>query len=341
MERVAVVKIPTFTEKSGISRLVAKIDWNGAEKEIWFEFSKEYACNIEIELQDWLLLALLIPAMRDGLTLEFEGSISPILLHNALNDLQSIFTTQFTNLYSINVKAKGKKIQKKNSKRNIGIGFSAGIDSLSSLALLTDSIDIKPTHLATLNVGAIGVGDEANTMLSKYAKRVDSICENEEFIALVIDSNIHDFYKDFTFQSTHTIRTAAAILALGNTFSYYFYSSGFTYNEVLVKRTSDMAQADPILLPLFSNDVTQFRTVGAHLSRLEKVALVFNQPLSYKYLDVCVAPIEERLSKFNCGVCIKCRRQLITLDIFKGLDKYSEVFIIQDYKKTEKGYSTN
>lgn len=147
MERVAVVKIPTFTEKSGISRLVAKIDWNGAEKEIWFEFSKEYACNIEIELQDWLLLALLIPAMRDGLTLEFEGSISPILLHNALNDLQSIFTTQFTNLYSINIKAKGKKIQKKNSKRNIGIGFSAGIDSLSSLASLTDSIDIKPTHL--------------------------------------------------------------------------------------------------------------------------------------------------------------------------------------------------
>lgn len=187
-----------------------------------------------------------------------------------------------------------------------------------------------------MNVGAIGVGDEANTMLSKYAKRVDSICENEEFIALVIDSNIHDFYKDFTFQSTHTIRTAAAILALGNTFSYYFYSSGFTYNEVLVKRTSDMAQADPILLPLFSNDVTQFRTVGTHLSRLEKVALVFNQPLSYKYLDVCVAPIEERLSKFNCGVCIKCRRQLITLDIFKGLDKYSEVFIIQDYKKNRK-----
>lgn len=332
MNRVALIEKNTLTKVKSEIRLSSRINWDGQIKEIWFQFSSDFIPNIDLESQDHLLLALIIPAMKEGISLQFEGSLSPILLYNSTNDLQDIFIAQNSELEKIKISSRKTKKTDSSNSQNIGVGFSAGVDSLSSMALLERSQGLKLTHLATLNVGAMGKGQSAKRLLEKYSRRLTEVCNENGKTPLIIDSNISEFFKDFTFQATHTIRTAAAILSMGNTFSHYFYSSGYGYKEIAVKKTVAMAVADPILLPLFSNETTQFRAIGTNLTRLEKVALVCNYSISYKHLDVCVGEVEKRLAKPNCGYCFKCRRQLISLDLLGKLDRYGEVFDLEQYK---------
>ena len=45
------------------------------------------------------------------------------------------------------------------------------------------------------------------------------------------------------------------------------------------------------------------------------------------------------LSKpYNCGICSKCRRTLVTLDLIDKLDNFSQVFDINYYKEHKHDY---
>lgn len=330
------VKKPKIVDDNELKKLVCEIFWGDFKRELWFEFPSCYENNIDLSMQDYLLLALLIPAMGDSLDIHFEGNLSPILLHNAKNDLQAILMAQNEYLKKILITCEGVDTLSVNGECNIGVGFSAGVDSLSSLAILEQANGLRPTHLVSLNVGAIGEGDISRQILKNYSERIDVVSKENNFTPLTVDSNLTDFYTNFTFQATHTIRTASAILALGNTFKHYFYSSGFTYKHISVRKTSDMANADPILLPLFSTNTTQFSPLGTGLKRIDKVKLVCDYPTSFKFLDVCVALVEERLNGENCGKCAKCIRQQITLDLFGRLEDYNGVFNTEKYSRYKK-----
>ena len=76
----------------------------------------------------------------------------------------------------------------------------------------------------------------------------------------------------------------------------------------------------------------RFISSGGSIDRLEKVKEISTFPLSYKYLNVCIADIK------NDGVCFKCIRTLLELDAVGAIDKYGEVFDIDFYKRNRKYY---
>jgi len=329
--------------EGGQYKLSVDVNWNGEPKLLWTTFPESFKEFVNIETYDWVVAGLLIPAMKAGANLVIKGNVSPRLYLAAKTDLQKIFKTQNKSLNNIQVSVDKVCRSDGNTSFFTGVGFSAGVDSLSSLAILEQDLATRPTHLVTLNVGAMGPGAGSQAMLKKYSQRLESVSEALGFSSIAMDSNLSDFYKGLTFQATHTVRTAAAILSLGATFKDYYYSSGFVYEAIGVKATDDMSCADPILLPLFSTESVQFHALGTYLTRLEKVRLVCDYPRSYSILDVCVGEVSERLDqkKPNCSKCRKCGCQLISLDLLGALDRYEEVFDLDEYKSSRRSLMYN
>ena len=71
---------------------------------------------------------------------------------------------------------------------------------------------------------------------------------------------------------------------------------------------------------------------GGNKTRLEKTKEILNFTPAQKYLYVCLKKSN------NCSVCSKCKRTLVTLDLFQCLDDFSDVFDIDYYKKHRNQY---
>ena len=320
--------------ESNTHKLSCEVNWLGEEKLIWLTYPREFDEFVDEQCFDWVLAALLIPAMATGADLHISGTLSSQLYLSATTDIQKILASQNRKLSKINITFDKLVKRKQREEGFIGTGFSAGIDSLSSIMLLEQQPSLRPTHLATMNVGAMGPGEFADRMMEKYAQRLSDFCHQHNYSPLLMDSNIHSFYEGFTHQLSHTLKMAAAVLALGGAFSYYYYSSTWEYSYIGVRETYDVSISDPILLPMLSSEATQFRAIGTHLSRMEKVKMVGDYLPSYEYLDVCIGRGEQRIEgKSNCSSCRKCVTQLMTLELLGKSSEYQEVFDVEAYRK--------
>jgi len=80
-----------------------------------------------------------------------------------------------------------------------------------------------------------------------------------------------------------------------------------------------------MMCPFMSTDSVEF-ILSDEATRLEKTKALSEYGPSQKYLDVC-------FNFDNCGVCSKCYRTLITFDLIGCLDKYTECFDIEKFRK--------
>jgi predicted aldo/keto reductase-like oxidoreductase len=83
---------------------------------------------------------------------------------------------------------------------------------------------------------------------------------------------------------------------------------------------------------MLSTDATKFFSSGENCSRVEKTDIVSTHPLSYEYLNVCLA------AEINCSRCYKCQRTMVTLDLLGKLDLYNKVFDLNDYQTHRSKY---
>ena len=190
----------------------------------------------------------------------------------------------------------------------------------------------KLTHLTFFNVGASGDygGNHARDL---FYQRIEAVrpCADELQLPLVtLDSNINEILN-MNYLPTHTYRNVAAVLALQKLFKTYYYSSGYTLWQFELNH-SDSAHYDVYALDMLSTNDTKFFSSGEIYSRVEKTDIVSTHPLSYKYLNVCVA------AETNCSRCHKCQRTLVTLDLLGKLDLYNKVFDHNDYRMHRSKY---
>lgn len=277
----------------------------------------QYAEYLETEQPDWIATALLIPAMLRGSDLEIDAPV-------AINDeLQAVFQAQNSKLKLITVTAQPAK-QRNAEGGLIGTGFSAGVDSFCTLSEYPVEI------LVTNNVGAMG--DEADDIFKVFCKRTDDYAKSKGTKSVAIHSNLAAFYRDFTFQETHTIRNASAILALRGLFKRYYYSSTYGPDDLHDGPTYDMATADPKILELLSFDGLEFVSSGQQFTRWEKTERVARMPDAQQSLDVC-ASLDKRVSgHVNCGKCFKCARQLRSFEILGCLKDFEHLFDMKAYR---------
>lgn len=290
---------------------------------------------------NFALIGLLYPAMVLGEDLEIEAAVSPILLYSAQQDIQSLLIDYRPDLKRIKVTATAVTSPPDPPPTNVATGFSAGVDTFTTLALFTAN-DVpasrRITSLTTFDCGAMGPYEQTLGIFEKYSQRVRNYAEDNNFKWQTVRSNIDQFYEavDQGFQLTHVVRNAATALIFEDIFSTYLCSSTYPYRSINSKN-DDMSYIEPILLPLLSTETLQFVSAGAGLARHQKTQLISTYPPAMQMLDVCVAPADKRLSnqKINCCKCWKCSRMMLNLDLLGRLDDFSEVFDINYYHRNK------
>lgn len=325
---------PEIIEHNDKTVLQAKFDCGDTSDILWFSTTKEFGSYLCHERGDAFLVAMLHYAMKRGEDIRVLAPISERLYYALTKHFIKVIAEMFPGYHHIRIICDIDSGNLENA-GGVGTGLSCGIDSFCTVAEHTDEscpAGYKLTHLTFFNVGASGDygGDQARDL---FKKRIEAVrpCANELNLPLVtLDSNISEILE-MNFVPTHTYRNVAAALALQKLFKTYYYSSGYSLRNFEINY-SDASYYDAYSLNMFSTNELEFFPSGEIYSRVEKTEIVSNYPLSYKYLNVCVA------AETNCSRCHKCQRTLVTLDLLGKLDLYRGVFDMDDYQQYRSKY---
>ncbi len=341
------MRVHTITKATGPdgARYDCIVETPGETRHLYFEVVSSAGPHTLAKNDDWIVLSLLMLAMKAGQTLEIESRVSPLLLHAARGDIQHLLRRLDPGLSLVEVKAdvSHERLARQGNLR-VGTGFSAGIDSFAALGSFAEtglSSDLEITDVFTFNVGALGGGLGANVR-NAFRLIFDRALE---FAALTgstahgVNSNLHLFYTGvpgMDFQRTHTMRNMAAASIFQSEIDCYLYASTFGYGDLDLTATYDLAHFDPLLLPLLAPEGMRFLSANAGIDRVEKTRLTAGNPIAKQLLDVCVAPTAARAeairNRRNCSRCWKCARTMITLDGLGHLDEFARVFDLDHYR---------
>jgi hypothetical protein len=123
-------------------------------------------------------------------------------------------------------------------------------------------------------------------------------------------------------------------------FSKFYCASGFSYEQSWFDHdVYDLALSDPMLIPTMATENIESILACAQYSRPEKVLRISKNPLTQKFIDVCVSPSRSWAGeKRNCSSCEKCLRTLVTLDFYGMLPDFEPSFDLDVYKKHKGRY---
>lgn len=318
------------------ARLQAKIEGLETDNVLWFEADKKYEPYMTPERSDAFVVGLLWPALKKGEDIAVKGAMSEKLFYSLNHHLIPLLAQMFKKKYKqIQVHCENLDSTRLKNDQAVGTGLSCGVDSLHTIVMhQSDSTPphYQPTHLTYFNVGSNHLTGSGGLMQRKFRGRtkIAAACAKELGKPLIIvESNLSDVMK-MDFISTHTFRNVSALLVFQKLFHVYYYASGL--QTIHLKFGGDSASYDVISLPLLSTENVTFYSAGSNNTRVEKTKMVTEMDVSTRYLNVCVHYIH------NCGKCIKCKRTLLTLDILGVIDKYENVFKLENFYSVKDAY---
>lgn len=305
-------------------------------KEIYLKYNIEYEKYVSSNYDGPLILALPI-AMRNNENLIVKGKVSYRLFHNVTHYLMKIINIMIPECKPINIEVDDFSYSKEYNNVGVGCGLSCGIDSLCCLQDCYFDIEDNPyklTHVTNFDAGASGATG-GGVIFNKRLSNVELYCQETTLNMLKVVTNFTSI-NNFDHQKIHVIRNLSIPLFFQKLFCKYYYSSTYSYIDIKINQNSyDFAYGDPIVIPLLSTENIEFISHGCQYTRPEKTLKVSNNPLSYKYLDVCVngSFVYNHNEFLNCSTCWKCLRTLATLDHYKKLHHYENVFELNKYYK--------
>ncbi len=305
------------------------------QEQLWYRLSARYRSMVS-DRADAAVVALLIPAMKDGTDIIVDGPVTDELVFNINNEYQTILRSAIPGLKRVTVHA-SRECPTEPAAEGVATGFSAGVDSYAVLAdhFLNPHVphSLRLTHLLYNNVGSHGTGGEATFQRRLARAKQTAVTLGLELIS--VNSNMDQFYFGrFSFQQTHTPRNSSVPLLLQSGIGKFLYASTVPFANVGVREAYDLSVCDPISLPVLSTTAVEMRSSGSQYTRVEKTLRVAEVPESHSSLDVCVSPDGDP----NCSVCWKCMRTELTLDIAGLLHRYSSVFDIPKYQAARRRY---
>lgn len=317
-------------------------------EELWFSLPKEYENYICRDQFDGFLVGMLYPAMLKGEDVYVDGCISEKLLFTINNYTIPLLLSFSESLHKIKISAR-KTTNRNHNGTGVGTGFSAGVDSFSTLYdryVLEDSPSYKVNSLTFFNVGSNGDWFQhgsteftQNKFVTRY-KELKKFTDEIDLNFIDIDSNLHYFHS-WWHSYSHSLKAASVILLLQQYYSKYYYSSagldyaGASIYSASYKNKDIGAYCDPILMPMLSTESLDFMSDGYAYTRTGKLLNIINYEPASRYLNVCV----DHLNKWeNCSECDKCLRTMVALDITGNLSKFDKIFDLNLYYKKKNGY---
>lgn len=93
--------------------------------------------------------------------------------------------------------------------------------------------------------------------------------------------------------------------------------------------------SESYIIPLIQTNNLELIIDGCQYRRVDKIKNIADWDIAQKYLNVC---LERTADASNCGVCSKCLRTLLPLEILGKLDSYSAIFDIPKYREVSLDY---
>ena len=284
-----------------------------------FAFNGNYGCySTEAELT-----LSLLPAMTNGLAINLKGKeIDPIFL-NSITDIQHIYQHWDNRYHIINILDAGKSITQEQlvqGSKRVATFFSGGVDSFYTLLKHREEItDIVFVHGLDIPL--------ENTRLRKQT--VEAIKK----VAIAFNIRLLEVETDLKPQIvpygewgrfTHGIALASVALSLQNDISTIYIPSSHEYAHLFPLGTH------PMLDHLWSTEKLRFIHDGAEATRLDKIRLVSKSDIALDHLRVCW---KNPGGAYNCGICEKCLRTMISLYVFDKLDASATFEVPLDFKR--------
>jgi hypothetical protein len=254
---------------------------------------------------DFLLPVMLLPAMRAGAALKLPGRVSPRLL-TSVQQIQDIFGIWESIYKQIPV-----TVETRDATAEQGSGvacfFGGGIDAFHTTLKHYGEI----SHLIFLHRRPTEDPSVAETNIRRARKVAEALGKS----LVEVETNLHAF-SDRTlvhWKYYHGMWIASTALLLQHRFRKVLIPGSATsnYNNLRPQGTH------PILDPLWSTELVDFRHVGCEVRRVDKAAYIASNEVAMKYLQVCDAT----RGRHNCGYCKKCLRSMLNLKAAGALER--------------------
>lgn len=287
---------------------------------LWFSVETDFAALLS-DRSDHVLIALLMPAMKEGRDLHVGGLITDSLLHSANGDLQRLLRMEHPDLRPIRVTADEIDVP---APRALGVatGFSGGVDSFATLTEYFWNDDapqsLRITHLLNNNVGAHG--HNGGELWRARRAPLERIAGEAGLPFIAVDSDLDLHYPRIGFIESVTMRNAAVPHLLGAGIGHLHVASAIPFPFVRIDDTGEIARIDTMLVPLLSTPAVTVSSANSGLTRVQKTLALIGHPEA-RHLDVCTDPDPSRES--NCSACAKCMRTMLTLEIAGHLQDFT------------------
>jgi len=253
-----------------------------------------------------LLIALLLPAMKHGLTIHLASPVSSRLMHSipAIQDIFKVWNPEFQKV-ALDVSVRESPLP--SVAKGVGAFFSGGVDSFYTLLKNQDEITALifvqgiEKHLADDSVLRSKVTSSIREAAAKLGKPL-----------IEVETNLRTFSDRYTSwgEFYHGAGLASVALLLSPQFRKVYIPSSQSYAQLLPWGSH------PILDPMWSTESTEIVHDGCEARRVQKIKFISSNEVVLEHLRVCLS----RDGKYNCGKCEKCLRTMIGLYIAGALE---------------------
>jgi hypothetical protein len=243
---------------------------------------------------DALLVSVLTPAMRAGLSIRLPGELAvSSKLVSQLDGAQRVWASWNSDLHKVPLEAV--TYEPAPSAGQVGLFYAGGVDSSYSLIAHLDEIDVL---VIVFGFDHTMSDDEVRENLERNRRFAADL--GKELVSM--ETNHSRFVRDLgvsrTFIFGATLSACALLLGLKRA---YIASSHSAANQ--------MPQGShPALDPRFSNGATEIVHDDTSVTRLQKTRAIAERPEFLQNLRVCW-----ELPNDNCGTCPKCLRTMTAL----------------------------
>jgi hypothetical protein len=260
---------------------------------------------------DWLavtgdafLAALLLPAMALGEELVIEEPVSRRLLRSA-RTVMDIYAAWWGDRYQ-SVPLRCVTSTQAAGASAVGLYFTGGVDSFYSLLkdveLSADPVHERVTHLLFANFEQCR-GTAHDRLLGRLRRAAGETSRQ----LVVIDTNVRSLTRRVAYwPDYHGAALASVALALDGLLGRCLIAASDHYSHL------PPLGSHPVLDHLWSTERLEIVHDGAESSRADKVARqIARSALALETLTVCWRSEPAR----NCGVCEKCLRTMVALEL--------------------------
>ncbi|MGO4612687.1 hypothetical protein AB4305_11600 [Nocardia sp. 2YAB30] len=262
------------------------------------------------ERGDAFLAALLMPAMSLGEELVIDAPVSPRLLRS-VHTVMDIYAAWWGELHGIRL-ATAEVAASTHSGNSVGLFFTTGVDCFYSL-LKDRERGTQPGYEPITELLFVNFEQQSGPDYDRLLGRVQQISAMTGCRTVVVDTNIRAMTDlSVEWEAYHGAALGSVALALSGLLGRCVIAASDHYCHL------PALGSHPVLDHLWSSERLEVVHDGAEATRTQKVERqLAHSPLALANLGVCW----RSRPAHNCGVCEKCLRTMIALELAGCLDR--------------------